>query len=479
VKPQPDWHAYAALREIYPGLAKEALMKWHRAPATVRSLSEALKPYFNATSSRKLPRNAKFSEAKSLVKRMFAFSAPVKVLYTDELENVKVHANKSAGINFPGMTKGEALPRAVRKARMLAHFSKTTPAWRVTRQTPPCKISARLHLSKRSKSKVRPVWVYPLEMTLVELLFAQPLLDGFSKRMGVYPTPYMKGIDIIGDLPALLSRLDRHDRQFIGKDVSRLDSSVHPDLIHWVFDEVLEQNLLFGTSSYYEKRKRNMWSFVKDYFLNTPFVSAHGLLYKKSHGVPSGSMFTGIVDTVVCTLFDIYDFLCQDVCPIVRPMVVGDDTLDVIDQNSNWSSSLAKEVYRSCCVTLNSEKSYFGSLSEVPFLGHFHNGNRVRRDEVEVAARLIWPERQLGPLWLTYMRACMLDVDSGARFWWFTILIQRLRFSIGVFVESHDQRNLQSILSWWFALTGQRHLRLPSLSVMDRYGLVSGFGILA
>jgi len=286
----------------------------------------------------------------------------------------------------------------------------------------------------------------------------------------------MKGIDIVGELPHVLNRMQRDDCDWVGKDVSKFDASVHPSLIKWAFNEVLGQNICFGTSPYYQRRKRKLYEYVQDYFIKTPFVTAHGNLFKKSHGVPSGSAFTGLIGSVVSTLYTVYDFLRQDCETLQRPLAVGDDTLDLIRSSSTWSSAKARLHYRELCAQLSVEDSKRGSLRDVPFLGHFHSGSVVRRDEVECAARLIWPERQLSITWLTFIRAVMLDVDSGLRFWWLREATQLLSIQAGVFQYSHHMPELDSIRSWWFALTGQSLIKVPCLDLWDRYLLVHSGG---
>ena len=134
--------------------------------------------------------------------------------------------------------------------------------------------------------------MYPFEMTLMEARFARPLIDTFLD----YRTTMAFGLKKV-QIGALVDSICNHSGGTpVAMDYSKFDSTISSYFIKqafkilatWFNDEDLQE---YG----FEK--------VINYFIHTPIVMPDGNLYKgKKHGVPSGSYFTQLIDSIVNTM---------------------------------------------------------------------------------------------------------------------------------------------------------------------------------
>lgn len=176
----------------------------------------------------------------------------------------------SAGIYFK--TKREAFPQALEHA---------TAVYYGTKNPKPCVAYARTQRG----AKTRLVWGYPLDMTLIESKYAKPLIDKFKKRRS--PIAYGMYRYELG------ARLEHNMtlRNVVSLDYSKFDSTIPSELILVAF------NILW---TWFENPSLREIEIIEDYFINTPIVMPDGHLYSgKNHGIPSGSMFTNLIGSIV------------------------------------------------------------------------------------------------------------------------------------------------------------------------------------
>jgi hypothetical protein len=140
----------------------------------------------------------------------------------------------------------------------------------------------------QEKEKTRLVWGYPLEMTMLEAQFARPLIDQFL----IMRTPLAFGMKK-NTLGALLDNHVSHKTYQYAIDYSKFDSSINSKLIHIAFS-------ILATWFDQEDMDNRGWDQLVKYFITTPIVMPDGNLYTgKRHGVPSGSYFTQLIDSIV------------------------------------------------------------------------------------------------------------------------------------------------------------------------------------
>jgi len=138
-------------------------------------------------------------------------------------------------------------------------------------------------------NKTRLVWGYPLEMTIMEARFARPLIERFKQL----PTPMAFGMSK-AELGAKLCRyFEEQPGTTVCLDFSKFDSTISKTLIYQAF-RILATWFLPCT------RELLGWDTIVKYFVFTPIVMPDGHLYTgKNHGVPSGSYFTQMIDSIV------------------------------------------------------------------------------------------------------------------------------------------------------------------------------------
>jgi hypothetical protein len=140
---------------------------------------------------------------------------------------------------------------------------------------------------------------------------------------------------------------------------------------------------------------RDLWPKVMKYFINTPIVMPdRRIYYGKQHGVPSGSYFTQLVDSVVNVM------ICGALSSkfgfgvtTERLLVLGDDLVFWSDKLQDLGV-VSRWLEKSIGVQLNVEKSRVTKRGEaVPFLGRNWINGFPSWDIDEILKRMVYPER--------------------------------------------------------------------------------------
>lgn len=226
-------------------------------------------------------------------------------------------------------------------------------------------------------NKTRLVWGYPLDMTLIEAKFARPLTDLFLR----IDTPMAFGMSKMTLGCLLETRVNK--RNIVCLDYSKFDASISAKLISYAF------NILRTWFDFESQEDEKSWEIVIKYFITTPIVMPNGKLYTgKRHGVPSGSYFTQIIDSVVNVMLlgALSSHLNLDL-GIEGMFVLGDDSIFSTNKNVNLHK-IAKvmELYG---ISVNVDKCKLG-------IKHFLGATWIRcfptADITEVLQKAIYPE---------------------------------------------------------------------------------------
>lgn len=185
-----------------------------------------------------------------------------------------------------------------------------TPRWDMA---PPPALGLRTQEGGGEFAKTRPIWMYPLAVKLIEASFQQPLEEAL---IATYPHISWQRSEVIGET---ISKLFKRRRGYIlGMDYSRYDSTVHGSLIRVIFEEI---GSIFG--------RERLFAWIARYFTESPILIPIGggelHLKSRSRGVPSGSPFTSLVDSVA---------------NLVYSGLIGNDYKDAIvlgDDKVEWS----------------------------------------------------------------------------------------------------------------------------------------------
>lgn len=202
---------------------------------------------------------------------------PLRALISDDQVARASKLNKSAGL--PSLKKKrDDLVYALDRERQVLRGAKAPS---------PCVAYKRT----QKNNKTRLVWGYPFEMTLMESRFARPLIDMFKNRRTTMALGWSKatlGAHVYG-------RVVEKKGRIVALDYSKFDSTISALFIRRSFD-------ILSTWFSEEDRDAYGWDTIVNYFITTPIVMPDGHLYVgKTHGVPSGSYFTQMIDSIVNT----------------------------------------------------------------------------------------------------------------------------------------------------------------------------------
>lgn len=246
-----------------------------------------------------------------------------------------IHVTNSydAVVSSLKLNKSSGLPLMTSKAESLTYsFDREEQIRKGIKAPNPCVAYKRT----QKGNKTRLVWGYPLEMTIMESRFARPLIEWFKGHHS--PMAFGKTKCHLGAV------IHRYFTCELGTtvclDYSKYDTSVSASMIRKAF-RIIE------TWFSDEERKEFGFDIVVRYFISTPIVMPDGHLYTgKDHGVPSGSYFTQLVDSIInvalCyALAHKFGFHFND----QSLLVLGDDSMmrvrGVIDLNA-WSNYLER-----------------------------------------------------------------------------------------------------------------------------------------
>lgn len=274
----------------------------------------------------------------------------------------------SAGIPWQPTfrTRGEVMDNPEARESILTFWRRVKKGDAVS--PPDCRVLYRAHLNKDGvEPKLRAVYGYGTTITLMEACFALPLIEGYKKSV----TPIAYGYDMaVGGAMRLRKDLQGYT-EFSCFDFSSFDKTVSAQLIDIAFD-VLSYNLdlsryrNFGTPNATEQLR--VFNYVKDYFINTPLRMHDGTRYIKKGGVPSGSYFTQLVDSVVNWI--VLNYAIRKTHGNVKfgIKVFGDDS--VIYTKSHIVVDAVCSVVEEAGMKINKAKSLQShNINDVEFLG--------------------------------------------------------------------------------------------------------------
>lgn len=283
----------------------------------------------------------------------------------------------SPGVTNYGCTKAESMTRALERGLQTLKRVK---------QSEPCLAFKRTQFN----GKTRLVWGYPYSETVIEGLIAKPLLDRFKK--GNTPMAFAM---TTGALGAKLRVASYHHEWAYSLDMSQYDATLSAPLINQAFriletwfdmDEIEPQSGL---------AVREIFQHVEYYFIHTTIVMPNGKIYiGKDHGVPSGSYFTQMIDSV-CNVIIAGAISARFGLGIDRReiFVLGDDIL-LWSNRKMGLDAIARFANNAFGVKLHGEeKSKIYHYDEpIHFLGRDWEGGMPTLSEEEIIKRMVYPE---------------------------------------------------------------------------------------
>lgn len=232
------------------------------------------------------------------------------------------------------------------------------------------------------KHKVRIVSMVDLISIINELQFSNPIQRMLSNEN------FYAGGKNLRDIGSIISHYRSINQSFVSIDYKSFDQTISAWLIEDAFD-VLHH--CFSTLS---PRQEFMWNIMVNDFINKNFIVGEGLVHSEK-GVPSGSMFTQIIDSIVNFLVVTTYFNHLQKC--VSMICMGDDNLIFIKMNSDQFSLEDMATYiskRFGLIVDTSDKTNLGTVKQDPiFLKIKWSMSGRWRAPQQLLSRMAYPER--------------------------------------------------------------------------------------
>lgn len=321
----------------------------------------------------------------------------------------------SAGATFMGQKKGDVMEEIYHEARWLGHRMKQDgrTSFNPTKMRfPPCLAGQRGGMSEIDDPKTRLVWIYPAEMLVVEGFYA-PLM--YRDFMNDPNSPMLNGKSAQRLYTEWCCKL-REGETLYGVDFSAFDTKVPSWLIRVAFD-ILKQNIEFSTFQGKPVNKedaqkwRNVWDAMVWYFINTPILMPDGRMFRKFRGVPSGSWWTQMIDSVVNHILIDYLADCQDV-EIRNLRVLGDDS--AFRSGDQFDLEIAKQDCLPVSMIIKPEKcERTKDPADFKLLGTKYRDGHVFRETEEWFKLALYPESSVYTLEMSFTRLIGLWIGGG------------------------------------------------------------------
>lgn len=236
--------------------------------------------------------------------------------------------------------------------------------------------------------KTRLVWMAPLPTTIVGTRYSKRVMEALSrKRPFVWGT---KGFE----RGAIVSELETRFQYVYSLDFSKFDSTVPARMIDDAF-RVARTHLDL------DSKEMDVWRRYVNDFIHSRIIAPDGNVYQKHKGVPSGSAFTSVIDSIVNLILVSYMWhrLTGHELPHDRVLVMGDDV--IIGSNTRLEKSQLASAASELGFALSVEKTDIVRASDeteeytshVHFLGHYWLHGMPRRPVFELVQRAVLPER--------------------------------------------------------------------------------------
>jgi hypothetical protein len=232
------------------------------------------------------------------------------------------------------------------------------------------------------KTKSRLVSMVDIKVIVSELRYAKP----FQQYLSTFDW-YAGGKDDV-QLSVLINNWRYSYKHWLSIDYSSYDQSISNWLIMESFD-VIES--CFAHDPNFDKL---LFKAIKHDFCNKHFIDGSGKLRYSNKGVPSGSMFTQIIDTLVNRLMVLtYVFAKGIDINDVRMCIMGDDNI-IFTREGLSRDDLEGYLNSNFGVLVNASKSSAGTRDQDPeFLSRHWSYGGARRCWKHLVLRMCYPER--------------------------------------------------------------------------------------
>uniref|UniRef100_A0A1Y1KG39 RdRp catalytic domain-containing protein n=1 Tax=Photinus pyralis TaxID=7054 RepID=A0A1Y1KG39_PHOPY len=377
--------------------------KWHRSVASFEAIEADIAKFGGATVPSTIRGEATYQAVLQSVRQQFTST---KKLIPLTLGGAALHPDfpkdRSPGLPYTRKgyrTKGDVLNDKENMHHLLRLWDAVGRGSQNVGLPDTCTYF-RAQIAPLDKNKIRGVWGYPLDVMVEEFRFLKPYMDWIQQT----DAPIAYRIEMAtGGMSYINDMCTAHPGEtLLMVDYSGFDSTIPAWLIRDAFQ------ILFDSFDFTKvvssdgqvwpvnpmRTHRRVRKLIQ-YFINTPFRLPDGRRFKKSHGVPSGSGFTNIIDTIINCI--VMRFLCFNTTGYLptADMYLGDDSFLITRGivNIDDISAAAKEWFG---MTVHPDKSYVTTNStNVQFLGYFNRSGLPFKGQEQLIASFIYPERRV------------------------------------------------------------------------------------
>nr|QIJ56918.1 RNA-directed RNA polymerase [Scaphoideus titanus-associated partiti-like virus 1] len=319
------------------------------------------------------------------------------IIRPDHFDEVSWIPSSAAGFGYVGLKKDNYLLARKNATRALYGFSKYRDSYRFV----PDKAYARTQLALRANPKIRHVWGRAFHHILIEGLIGQPLID----KLMLNDTPIYIGRDIHKDMPYVILKAIQDGGTCYCIDFSKFDASACSGLVHIAWT-ILHELIVIN-----DHVDRLVFDFCYSLFTNTPVIMPDGKLFIVRSGVPSGSYFTQLIDSIVNMLM--INMLCYTTSVSFPSLkVLGDDSLFVTEVPIAELPEIGA-FFAQFGLTISDKTVITENFSEIVFLGHNFYGSRVCRDEFTCLSLALYTEDPITSAVESVVRISSLLYDCG------------------------------------------------------------------
>nr|QJW70311.1 RNA-dependent RNA polymerase [Erysiphe necator associated partitivirus 11] len=297
---------------------------------------------------------------------------------------------------------------------------------------PDCLAYQRVIASEQTRTKVRPVWGYPVDVVLEEARFFLPLLAVLKDLVNDKDSFYGLGMETARSGHEHLARCfaSAGIQLSLSGDFQNFDARVPAWNIRDIFSHVSDwfdfskvidsEGKIWNVNTDQTCRR---WKAMVSYFINTKVRSPTGLRVQKSHGIPSGSMWTNFLDTCVNAV-QMRTALYRTTGALpAKDYYYGDDSQVFLVNKHISLDAVAMELDLTFNAILSVDKTILtDNPDNIHWLGYYYRPGGPRRSMEFILASTFYPERQVATAtescarMLGQLYSCM-DPHASVRFY--------------------------------------------------------------
>ncbi len=365
----------------------------------IKSINEYGRPHMPE------PSTPEWQQTKDHVKNMFKGFTKVSAIPSNQFDRVSYVSSSAAGFGYTGK-KGD--PGNYEKARSIAssiaHSVKEgNTVEQVINSTPDLAFSRTQLTPYLLKEKIRNVWGEAFHTFMLEALYAQPVVDYFI-RVDEF---YYIGKDPLKRVPITIEEYLKKFCTIYSVDWSGFDASAQAYEIRFAF-ECIEEMIIFAPSD-----RKAIFDYLIEVFIFRKVIRPDGIEVVKDLGVPSGSAFTNLIDSIIN--YTRIQFIWKSLTGnFVEMKVQGDDSFIGVTERQVIPSIEIDNFCRPYGWKVNWTKTEVCHRAKLPsFLARTIKQGQMYREELELLRKFVYPEYEITDPQISALRGMSLWKDGN------------------------------------------------------------------